>query len=206
MNYKTFVTGPIETNTYLVWSGQEAGIIDPGGPVVDIIRFIEDNRLTLKWIVNTHGHVDHIAGNSLILEKYQVPIAIHEQDRVMLTSAEHNLSTFMGTPLVSPDATIVLTDGAQISLGDETLQILATPGHTKGSISLYGNGLLFAGDTLFYQSIGRTDLPGGDYQEIITSIERKLLPLPQETVVLPGHGCDTTLAHERDFNPFIKLK
>ncbi|HOJ78111.1 MAG TPA: MBL fold metallo-hydrolase [Bacillota bacterium] len=206
MNYKTFVTGPIETNTYLVWSGQEAGIIDPGGPVADIIRFVEDNRLTLKWIVNTHGHADHIAGNSLILEKYQVPIAIHEQDRVMLTSADHNLSTFMGTPLVSPDATIVLTDSAQISLGDATLQVLATPGHTKGSISLYGNGLLFAGDTLFYQSIGRTDLPGGDYQEIITSIERKLLPLPPETVVLPGHGCDTTLAHEHDFNPFIKLK
>lgn len=191
------------TNCYLLWSDREAGVIDPGGPVTEVVDFIKRNGLALKWIVNTHGHADHIAGNQTLKQTFNARIMIHGNDREMLLSPAQNLSAFVGEGITSPDADQILKDGDILSLGTEELLVIATPGHTPGGISLYRPGLLFAGDTLFYESIGRTDLPGGDYLQLIDSIRERLLKLPPETIVLPGHGETTTIGRELKSNPFL---
>jgi Zn-dependent hydrolases, including glyoxylases len=203
MEYRSYVVGDIMSNCYLLWAGNEAGIIDPGGPVPELEQFLAERSLQLKWLVNTHGHADHIAGNSLLRQKYGVPIFIHSADRVMLTSATANLSAFMGESIVSPDADRVLNGGDQLNLNGETLTVIATPGHTPGGICLYTPGLLFAGDTLFQESIGRTDFPGGNLQQLLTVIRERLFRLPAETLVLPGHGESTTIGYEMQNNPYI---
>jgi glyoxylase-like metal-dependent hydrolase (beta-lactamase superfamily II) len=203
MEYRSYVVGEIMVNCYLLWSGTEAGVIDPGGPVDELEQFLAEHSLQLKWIVNTHGHVDHIAGNGVLHRKYGAPLLIHPADRVMLTSATANLSVFMGENIVSPDADRVLQDGDQLTLGGEIITVIATPGHTPGGISLYTPGLLFAGDTLFQESIGRSDFPGGNHQELLTSIRERLFTLPVETVVLPGHGGATSIGYEIKHNHFV---
>lgn len=196
MEYRSFVIGEIMTNCYLLWSGKEAGVIDPGGPVHEVIDFIKENGLNLKWIVNTHGHADHITGNRTLRNEFDAPILIHERDREMLLSSTANFSLFMGEAITSPDADGFLKEGDILKLDLEELKVIDTPGHTPGGISLYSPGLLFAGDTLFFESIGRTDLPGGDHRQLIKSIRERLLILPPETIVLPGHGEATTIEHE----------
>jgi glyoxylase-like metal-dependent hydrolase (beta-lactamase superfamily II) len=203
MEYRSYVTGDLMTNCYLLWAGSEAGVIDPGGTVIELEQFLLEHSLQLKWIVNTHGHADHIAGNSALLKKYKVPLYIHPADRVMLTSPSDNLSVFMGEEVISPDADQVLNQGDQLNLGGENLTVFATPGHTPGGISLYTPGLLFAGDTLFQDSIGRTDFPGGDYYQLINAIRERLFTLPEETIVLPGHGEPTTIGYEIKNNPYV---
>lgn len=203
MDYQRFIVGAIETNCYLVWSGKEAGVIDPGGPVGAVIDFLENHHLTLRWIINTHGHADHIAGNGELQKKYGAPVWIHEADRGMLTSPRANLSFFLGEQVISPDAALILNEGETVSCGAVRLKVLATPGHTPGGISLYGEDLVFTGDALFYESVGRTDLPGGDHQCLLENIRTKLLTLPSETTVLPGHGDATRIGHEQQANPYL---
>lgn len=203
MEYRSFVIGDIRTNCYLVWSGKEAGVIDPGGPVSAVIGFLKEKELDLKWIVNTHGHVDHIAGNSALKKEFGAPILIHERDRVMLVSATHNLSVFMEASITSPDADRLLKEGDILNLNDEELRVIETPGHTPGGISLYTPGMLFSGDALFLEDIGRTDLPGGDHRQLLKSIRERLLVLPPETIVFPGHEGQTTIEHESKYNPHL---
>ena len=205
MKYCSFVVGDIMTNCYLLWSNKEAGVIDPGGPVDEVIGFIKKKGLVLKWIVNTHGHADHIAGNRILRKEFDVPILIHEPDQEMLTDPTANLSVFMGKGITSPEADKLLKEDDTLSLDAETLRVIDTPGHTPGGISLYTPGLLFAGDTLFFESIGRTDLPGGDQEQLLESVRKRLLTLPQETIVLPGHGEATTIGHESQSNPFLAI-
>lgn len=203
MEYRSFVVGDILTNCYLLWSEKEAGVIDPGGPVFQVIEFIKQHGLVLKWIVNTHGHADHIAGNGALRNEFGAPILIQERDREMLLEPTANLSVFMGKKIISPDADKLLKEGDLLRLDSEVLQVLETPGHTPGGISLAAPGLLFSGDTLFFESIGRTDLPGGDHEQLLQSIRNKLMVLPPETIVLPGHGESTTIEHESQFNLFL---
>lgn len=203
MEYQSFIVGDILTNCYLLWSEKEAGVIDPGGPVSQVIEFIKQHGLVLKWIVNTHGHADHIAGNGTLRNEFGAPILIQERDREMLLEPVANLSAFMGKGITSPDADKLLKEGDLLRLDSEVLQVIETPGHTPGGISLATPGLLFSGDTLFFESIGRTDLPGGDHEQLLQSIREKLLVLPPETVVLPGHGESTTIEHESRWNPFL---
>lgn len=203
MDYKRFNLGSLGTNCYLLWSGRAAGIIDPGGPVEELIQFIESRQLEPQWIIITHGHADHIVGNQALHDKYEIPVWIHEADRLMLTSTTANLSTFIGKPVVSPEADHYLKDGDLIRLGDENLTVIETPGHTPGGISLYSEGMLFSGDTLFRESIGRTDFPGGNHVQLLQSIREKLFVLPPATQVLPGHEVETTIGYEVKFNPFF---
>lgn len=204
MEYRSFTIGEIMTNCYLLWSGKEAGVIDPGGPVHEVVDFIKKNGLNLKWIVNTHGHADHIAGNGALLEEFNVPIFIHEKDRKMLLSPTANFSAFMGAEVTSPDADRLLKGGDLLKLDLEELTVIDTPGHSPGGISLYTQGLLFTGDALFFECIGRTDLPGGDHRQLLESIRKRLMILPPETIVLPGHGESSTIEHESSWNPFLK--
>jgi glyoxylase-like metal-dependent hydrolase (beta-lactamase superfamily II) len=206
MEYKILPLGSMGTNCYLAWcpESKEALVIDPGFEPQTVLREIEALGLKVKYIVNTHGHMDHIGGNQELHSALGAPIAIGSEDAFMLTDASYNLSSMMRKPVLSPAPQVLLQEGDSLDFGACSLQVLSTPGHTPGGISLYGHGLLFCGDTLFKQSIGRSDLPGGDHCQLIQAIQAKLLPLPGETKVLPGHGPISTLAKEKVGNPWLQ--
>lgn len=197
--------GNLGTNCYIVYDQQkQAGVIDPGGSAPQILRIIAEQQLKVVCIINTHGHADHILANKAIQDATGAPIFIHADDAAMLTDKHKNLSLFVGAGITFPPPARLLQDGDTIQIGDISLRVLHTPGHTPGGISLYGNGVVFVGDALFYESIGRTDFPGGSYRQLIGAIQKRLLTLPDETRVLPGHGPETTIGHERRNNPFLQ--
>jgi glyoxylase-like metal-dependent hydrolase (beta-lactamase superfamily II) len=206
MEYQKFDFGGPAANCYLLWSGKEAGIIDPGALTPELIQFVQRRELVLQWIINTHGHADHIFGNKAVQDYFKIPIFIHSGDKPMLASPLLNFSRFFGIDFTSPDVARTLNDGEIITLGTEKITVIATPGHTQGGISLYTPGFLFSGDTLFCEGIGRTDLPGGNYQQLLDSIAGRLFTLPPETLVLPGHGDSTTIEHEMKYNPFVAMR
>lgn len=201
-----FQLGNLGTNCYLVYCEQtlEAAVIDPGGNPEEVLSLISQEGLTLRYIINTHGHADHIAGNDKLRQATRAQIVIHANDAAMLTNAQHNLSMYIGGKIEFEPADWIVKDGDIIRFGNLELEVRHTPGHTPGGISLLIGDLLFSGDTLFYESIGRTDFPGGSYSILINSIQEKLMTLPDNTRVLPGHGPATSIGWERKMNPFIQ--
>lgn len=181
----------------------KACIIDPGGDAEEILKYIEKNNLDLEFILLTHAHGDHIGGIPKIKEKKNVPVFIHKEDASMLKDEQMNLSNLMSNPGVNITADKLLKDGEIIELGNLKLHIIHTPGHTLGGICIKVDDILFTGDTLFANSIGRTDLTGGSFEEIIESIKRKLLVFDDKVKVLPGHGPFSSIGIERANNPFI---
>lgn len=206
MILKSIVVGSFGANCYVVGCEEtkEAVVIDPGGEVNLILDELKGKGLKVKYIVNTHGHIDHIGGNDELREATGAQVMIHEQDASMLTEPKLNFSGMMGRQEGFKAADTLLKEGDVIEFGTIKLKVLHTPGHTKGGICLLTDGLVFTGDTLFNESIGRTDFPGGDYDSIIKSILEKLMTLPDETIVYPGHMGDSTIAHERKHNPFLR--
>jgi hydroxyacylglutathione hydrolase len=196
--------GPFASNCYLVACSEtkEAFIIDPGADGKRIISRVRELGLKVKYIVNTHGHIDHVGSNSEVKEAFGVPLLIHEKDAHMLLSPQASFAFFMGQNKFVP-ADQTLKEGEILSAGNLRARVIETPGHTSGGISLDINGALFTGDTLFAGSIGRTDLPGGSYRQLIKSIKERILPYPDETNVFPGHGPPTTVGVERKYNPFL---
>ena len=205
MKVHSFLIGPLETNAYLFidGSGPLAILIDPGLESEGIYDVILQERLHLAAIVNTHGHFEHVCGNAFFKTKTGAPILLHKDDvGLMQQAAQQALYFGFRVPnLPVPDR--LLTDGEEVVVGGSCLRVLHTPGHTPGGICLYGNGVVFVGDLLFAGSVGRTDLPGGSYDLLLNSIRNKLLSLPDETVVYPGHGPATTIGKERLHNPFL---
>ena len=198
--------GEYQINSILVWceTTNHAALFDPGAEADTMIEEIERRKLELKWIINTHGHLDHIAENHVIKDRFQTPLLIHALDRPMLTDPAKNLSLFTGDPIVSPDADQTLADGDTLTIGEEMLQVLHVPGHSPGSLVFYQPGMLIAGDTLFAGGVGRSDLPGGSERELYQHIRTKLYALPDDTVVYPGHGPTTTIGEEKRTNPFVR--
>lgn len=204
--------GSFGTNAYFLIDSdkKEVWIIDPGENDKDILRFLEQEELELKGILLTHGHSDHIAGVQDLIDVFPVPVYIHEKDEPMLHSPELNLGANWGLFITVKGDIHLVKEGDILTCGDVELEVIETPGHTPGGICFYesGRGLerptLFAGDTLFQGSIGRTDFPKGSMEELLTSIETKLYPLPEETVVFPGHGGATTIGIEKTSNPFTR--
>lgn len=206
MDIKTMQVGALGTNCYIVSCPRtkEALIVDPGGNASDIISYVQAHGLTVKAIVDTHGHGDHIAANDELRDRLGAKLYIHEKDREMLASAEANLSLYLGMMLELRAADAFLREGDTLTIGDIVFTVLETPGHTQGGISLYTKeGAVFSGDTLFYLSVGRTDFPGGSMRALNDSIKEKLFTLPDDTRVYPGHGPATDIRTEKERNPFV---
>jgi hydroxyacylglutathione hydrolase len=188
-------------------AGGEGVVIDPADEADEIIALAESKKIALKAILNTHAHVDHIMGNEEMKKKTGAEILIHEDDAPFLTKTPRSMLVMFGAR-PSPPADRTVKDGETIRIGDVALKVLHTPGHSPGGICLYGEGAVFTGDTLFVGGLGRTDLPGGSWEVMLNSIRTKLLTLPDETIVYPGHNYgpspQSTIKHERLFNPFLK--
>jgi len=194
-----------ETNTWLLWDeeSREAILVDPAAPSPDLLKRIEELNLKVKYIINTHGHMDHIGGNIWFKNHLSAPLMIHSADAPMLVNSAMNLSLYVGNPVSSAPPDVLLEDGMELSLGKYPVKVIHTPGHTPGGICLLADKFLISGDTLFEQSIGRTDLQGGNHQQIINSIKNKLFVLPDDVIVFPGHGPRTSIGMEKKNNPFV---
>ncbi|HHT63589.1 MAG: MBL fold metallo-hydrolase [Bacillota bacterium] len=197
--------GMLGTNCYLVACPEtkEAIVIDPGDEGKRIFNLVTKNGFKVTGIVNTHGHWDHVGGNKELKKLTGAPILIHEQDADFLTDGRLHLGSMMGKNENSPQGDRILKEGDIVQVGKYEFKVVHTPGHTPGGISLVGKDVVFVGDTLFAGSIGRTDLPGGNYDTLMTSIKNKLLPLSDDIIVYPGHGPSTTIGKERKSNPFL---
>jgi len=205
MRIKEITVGPFQMNSYLIAEDgyQECLIIDPGDEPERIISAIESHNLKPTRIVNTHNHIDHARRVSDIQKHFDIPFYICEDDLPLLESINDQGMIFGLEASGTPQITDFLKDGDCFKLINEEFQILHTPGHSPGSISIYVKGHVFVGDVLFKDSIGRTDLYGGNYDTLIQSIREKLLTLPDETIVYSGHGPTTTIGREKKYNPFI---
>lgn len=215
LKIKQFSFNPFQVSTFVVYDPDslDAIVVDPGMTSAaeehKLDEFIERNNLKIQQIVNTHLHLDHCFGDNYVRDKYDVKVAAHLDDadlgqNIGTQAAEFGLHLDGPSDAVSVD--VVLADGDIIKVGDNELQVLHVPGHSRGSIVLYSPEGHFAivGDVLFQGSIGRTDLPGGEYRTLLNGIHTKLLPLPDDTLVLPGHGPMTTIGREKATNPYIR--
>lgn len=208
MIVEQMLVGPMAVFAYIVGCEKEKMclIIDPGGSVDRILARTKDMGLTVKYVVNTHAHADHTCGNNGILGKTDARLVVHEDEADRISGVMNKLFSVAMGKRPSPGAHILVKDGDLIQVGQIELQVIHTPGHTPGSICLYGQGNLFTGDTLFVGAVGRTDLKGGSFETLLASL-KKLLTLPPQTRVWPGHHYgetpDSTLARERETNPYI---
>ena len=213
MIIRHLVTGPLQVNTYIVGdeASGEAVVIDPGGQASEILRIIEGEGLTLRRIINTHAHFDHVTGVEALKQAAGVPFHLHRADLPILQSFGRQLAYFGLPASAPPSVDEYLEEGQTIAIGETTLRVLFTPGHSPGHVTFVGDTpaagsnsrVAFSGDVLFQGSIGRFDLPGGDYQLLMRSIREVLLPLGDDTVIYPGHGPSTTLGQEKRWNPFL---
>ncbi|MFI3248792.1 MAG: MBL fold metallo-hydrolase [Rikenellaceae bacterium] len=211
MNIAVLVFNPVQENTYILWDEtSECVIIDAGnfGANEDsaLENFITSKGLKPVMAINTHGHFDHTMGVEFVKSRYNVPFAVSSQDNYLFEAMPEGTNVYGFTLGKMPKGgDIDLDTTEELKFGNTTLQVIKTPGHTPGQVSLYEpqNKVLFTGDTLFKESIGRTDLPGGDYPQLMDSILNKIVPLGDEVTVYPGHSSSTTIGHETLYNPFV---
>jgi len=207
MIHEILPVGPLQCNCSVIAdeSTREAMVIDPGDDIQDILSIVRQHQLAVKQIVVTHAHIDHVGGAMKLKEATGAPILLNQNDSALLKMLDVQ-AAWLGMTAPGPvDIDHSLANGDKVSAGSHRAEILHTPGHTEGSICLYfaPEKKLIAGDTLFAGSIGRTDLPGGSYKKIIESLHERVLALPDETIVTPGHGELTTIGRERESNPFL---
>lgn len=199
MLVKKTVLGVYQENAYVIVDDatRDALIIDPGDEGESLVRYLESLKINLKAILLTHGHVDHVGAVDAVKDAFSVPVYISEIDMKFIEQRKMAFGKMKR-------ADFFLKEGDEFIFAGKKVQIIETPGHSRGSLSYYVDGLLFSGDVLFQNSVGRTDLPGGNMEELIYSIKEKLMKLPGETRVFPGHGPETTLAMEKAFNGYLR--
>jgi len=197
--------GPLQVNCFVVacQKTREAMVIDPGEDGPRILQLAESNGYQVKQIVNTHGHFDHIGANQPVKDATGAVLMTHEADLPLLQNARNHAQAYGLTVSPSPDPDKFLDEGDVFSVGEQSFSVFHVPGHSPGSICLLSDGHLFVGDVLFAGSIGRTDLPGGDFDALVEGVREKLFRLPADTIVHPGHGPDTTIGREKQMNPFV---
>lgn len=205
MIIRTLEVGPIMANCYILGCEEtkEAVVIDPGDEADRILMTLAQDNLKVKYIINTHGHFDHVGANKELRDVTKAKLMIHAEDEHMLSELTQHAAAFGLVADDSPPADITIADNDEIKFGNITLKVIHTPGHSRGGICLLTDKVLIAGDTLFAGSIGRTDLPGGDYDTLISSIKTRLLILDEDTIVYTGHGPETTIGREKQINPFL---
>ncbi|NOZ23621.1 MAG: MBL fold metallo-hydrolase [Planctomycetes bacterium] len=209
MSIACLPVGELQANCYVLGcpETQNAVIIDPGGDPDIIADYIAREGLKPTHLINTHGHFDHIGANREMKELYpDIQVCAHKDDAPMLPKPFRNYSVLQGTFYKSPPAAMILEDGSVITTGTVTLNAIHTPGHTPGGICLVLKGepvRIFSGDTLFAGGVGRTDFPGGDWDALVSGIRTRLFQYPDDTIIYPGHGPDTTIGAERRANPFV---
>jgi len=202
MLLKKIIVGDLEENCYIIADDNTSNaiIIDPGDDYERIQKFLDQNKLNPRFIINTHGHADHIGAD----DKFGLPVYIHKLDAQSLADPSKNLSYFTGTPFSLSILKVKnLENGEVIKLDSLLLEVIHTPGHTPGGICLKVDNLVFTGDTLFFGGVGRTDFPGASEQQLIASIRDRLLSLDDETIIYPGHGPSSTIGNEKRRNPFL---
>lgn len=200
-----FLLGPLDNNTYIVVDEPtgEAAIVDPSFDSRPLWETIQRNGWSLKYVLNTHAHIDHVVENVYFVEQSGSPLAMHPDDLPLL-QAMPTQAAWMGMeppPVMEP--TRLLADNDTVKVGGEKLAVVCTPGHSPGSVSFLGEGFAITGDALFVGSVGRTDLPGGNTERLLRAIRDRLLVLPDETIVYPGHGEKSTIGVERRTNPYL---
>jgi len=204
---QSLVVGPFASNCYIVGSPstRQGMIIDPGAEAGTILRTVQKMGLSISLIVATHVHMDHVGALHAVKKETNAPFALHETEKGLALTGPMRMLTSLGPDTFKspPKPDRLLKDGEYIDIGDIHLEVLHTPGHSSGGISLSGHGVVFSGDTLFNFGIGRTDFPGCSYKRLMRSIYEKLMVLPDETLVYPGHGPATTIGDERMGNPFL---
>ena len=207
MQIERFIVGMVGTNCYVVSNEEtsECFLVDPGAYSDKVIAYIREHELKPQAILLTHGHFDHIMAVDDIRRAFHCKVYVHMDEAELLRDPSMNLSGTMGTEQFSMEADELLRDGQSLKLLDCEWKVMATPGHTKGSVCYYldSEEVLFSGDTLFAESLGRTDLPTGSVQQIVRSIAERLFELPEDTMVYPGHGEPTTIGHEKKYNPVV---
>lgn len=207
MIFESVEAGPLGVNCFILGceTSREGVVIDPGGDVDRIAEIVRKHGLKIRYIVNTHGHFDHVGGNLQAVRTFGAPLLIHENDAAMLGRAAEvaRMYGMQGENSPAPDA--FLSENTDIVFGSHRMKVLHTPGHTQGGCCFYleSENKVLTGDTLFADSIGRTDLPGGSHEQLLASIRNKLFSLPDGTDAYPGHGPKTTIGHEKRHNPYF---
>lgn len=212
LQLQRFVFNPLQENTYVLYdSTGECVIIDPGcyetEEKEDLIDFISTNNLTVKMLLNTHGHVDHVLGNAFVKEKYNVQLYLNKKDEPVLKAVKVYAPNYGFFQYQEAEPDKFPEEGDVIKFGQQQLKVLFVPGHSPGHVAFYAEDhkVIISGDVLFYNSIGRTDLPGGNFDTLIQSIHTKLFTLPDDVTVYPGHGHETTIGFEKKTNPFCRI-
>ncbi|MEX5284366.1 MBL fold metallo-hydrolase [Selenomonas sputigena] len=207
LEMEMFVVGSLGVNCYILYNEKDhLGVaIDPGGDGEILLRYLEDKKIELIAILNTHAHVDHIGAVDFLRDKTGARFYVHEADAPMLSDSKLNLSAFMGMPIVTRPADVLLHDGEVLNFGDIKLTVLHTPGHSPGSVCYLLEDRLFSGDTLFAGSVGRTDFPGASMEELLHSLHEKIMGLPEALPVYCGHGPSTSVGYEKQCNPYLNF-
>jgi len=205
VKFKHLAVGPLMSNCYIIACKQtrEAAVIDPGDEADNILIAVSEFKSRLKYILNTHGHFDHVGANARLKQVTGASILIHEEDAPMLNIVSSSAGAWGMSSVDSPPPDQTIKEGDIIEVGQIKLKVIHTPGHSPGGVSFLTDNIVFVGDTLFAGSIGRTDFPGGNYNTLITSVKNKLFVLDDNVVVYPGHGPETTIGNEKSTNPFF---
>ena len=203
MIFKKFTVGEMGNNNYLLVDNGEAALIDVTGTIPELDAVLKENNAELKYVFLTHAHFDHIMGLKALQDKYSIKVYMHQDEKEILDGTNNFLTAVGMDPIEIPTVDVYLKDGDKVKVGNAELDVIHLPGHTPGGVGYKYEHWLFAGDTIFMNSIGRTDLPGGDHQTLVNSIKEKIFTLDDNVIIYTGHGADTSVEYEKKYNSFV---